>query len=203
MGINGTDVSKEAASIILMDDNFGSIVDGIERGRLGYENLKKVITYLIPAGSFSEATPIIANVFFGCPLPLSSFLMIIICMATDVIGSLSLVYELSESDIMLLPPRNVKKDRLVDLRLMRYSFLQIGVMESLAGFLMYFYAISDYSHGTARPKDVVFAWEKWTLDGSYGGIATLAERQLILDKAQSAYFLAAYFLALGESARGS
>jgi sodium/potassium-transporting ATPase subunit alpha len=82
----------------------------IERGRLAFENLKKIVSYLIPAGSFSEATPIIANVFLGMwvcgpallawpprlttlpylvptrPLPLSPFLMIIICMLTDVSG---------------------------------------------------------------------------------------------------------------------
>jgi sodium/potassium-transporting ATPase subunit alpha len=48
-----------------MDDNFTSIVKGIERGRVAFENLKKIVTYLIPAGSFSEATPVLANVFLG------------------------------------------------------------------------------------------------------------------------------------------
>lgn len=76
MGLAGTDVAKEAANMILLDDNFASIVRGIENGRLSFENLKKVVSYLLPAGSFSEATPIIANVFLGMPLPLSSFLMV-------------------------------------------------------------------------------------------------------------------------------
>lgn len=190
MGLAGTDVSKEAASIILMDDNFISIVKGIERGRLAFENLKKIIAYLIPAGSFSEATPIIANVFLGMPLPLSSFLMIIICMFTDVFGSITLVYEKCEEDVMCRPPRNVKTDKLVDFRLMRYAFFQIGMYESLVGFFMYFFAVKEFSQHSIRPKHLVFAWERFTLEGEYAGVQTLAERTDILFHGQTAFFVA-------------
>jgi hypothetical protein len=62
----------------------------------------------------------------GMPLPLSAFCMIVICLLTDVFGSLSLVYEEPEADVMLIPPRDTKRDKLVDLRLMRYAFLQVG-----------------------------------------------------------------------------
>ena len=190
MGLAGTDVSKEAASIILMDDNFTSIVKGIERGRLAFENLKKIVTYLIPAGSCSEATPIIANVFLGMPLPLSSFLMIIICMFTDVFGSITLVYEKCEEDVMMLPPRNVKTDKLVDFRLMRYAFLQIGMYESLVGFFMYFFAMMEFSHHSISPSHLVFAWENWTLEGEYAGVKTADDRQEILFHGQTAFFVA-------------
>ncbi len=61
----------------------------------------------MPAGSFSEMTPVVANVFFGMPLPLSAFLMVVICIGTDVLPSLALVNEKAESNIMLRPPRKV------------------------------------------------------------------------------------------------
>eukprot|EP01119_Soliformovum_irregulare_P005936 TRINITY_DN1768_c0_g1_i1.p1 TRINITY_DN1768_c0_g1~~TRINITY_DN1768_c0_g1_i1.p1 ORF type:complete len:857 (-),score=271.23 TRINITY_DN1768_c0_g1_i1:184-2754(-) len=80
----GSDIAKDAADLVLIDNNFSSILAGIEQGRLGFDNLKKVIMYLIPAGSFSELTPVLAMMLFGLPLPLSAFLMIIIAVVTDV-----------------------------------------------------------------------------------------------------------------------
>lgn len=79
----GSDVALEAADLVLMG-SFASIVDGIRNGRLVFQNLQKVISYLLPAGSWSEDWPVLVNVFLGVPLPLSSFLMIIICTLTDL-----------------------------------------------------------------------------------------------------------------------
>ena len=89
--VSGSDVALEAADLILLD-SFDSIVDGIRLGRLVFQNLQKVISYLLPAGSWSEIWPVLLNVFFGVPLPLSSFLMIIICVFTDLFLSLSREY---------------------------------------------------------------------------------------------------------------
>merc|ERR1719159_64365 len=100
---SGSEVSKEAADLIILDDNFSSIVKGIEHGRRCFANLKKVIIYLLPAGSWSEMVPVMANVFLGIPLALSSFLMVVICVCTDVPPSLAMVYEKSEATIMTVP----------------------------------------------------------------------------------------------------
>ena len=83
-------------------------------GRLVFQNLQKVISYLLPAGSWSEIWPVILNVWFGVPLPLSAFLMIIICVFTDLFLSLSLIMEKEEFDLLSLPPRNHKRDHLIN-----------------------------------------------------------------------------------------
>jgi len=110
-------------------------------------------------------------------------------MFTDVFGSITLVYEKCEEDVMTLPPRDVKKAKLVDFRLMRYSFLQIGLYESFVGFFMFFFAMSEYSNGTVSPSHLVFAWERWNLEGEYAGVKTMDERQEILYRGQTAFFV--------------
>jgi sodium/potassium-transporting ATPase subunit alpha len=79
---SGSDIAIEAADMVLLD-SFAAIVQAVTYGRLVYDNLKKTIVYLLPAGSFSELWPVITNVAFGIPQALSSFLMIIICCLTD------------------------------------------------------------------------------------------------------------------------
>jgi sodium/potassium-transporting ATPase subunit alpha len=72
---SGSDIAIEAADMVLLE-SFGAIVAAVEYGRLVYDNLKKTIVYLLPAGSFSELWPVVTNVVFGIPQILSSFLMV-------------------------------------------------------------------------------------------------------------------------------
>lgn len=74
---SGSDIAIEAADMVLLD-SFASIVEAVQYGRVVFDNLKKVICYLLPAGSFAEFWPVMTNVLFGLPQILSSFLMIII-----------------------------------------------------------------------------------------------------------------------------
>ena len=74
---SGSDIAIEAADMVLLD-NFGAIVEAVKYGRLVFDNLKKVIAYLLPAGSWSEFWPVFTNLIFGVPQILSSFLMIVI-----------------------------------------------------------------------------------------------------------------------------
>ncbi|KAJ2976707.1 hypothetical protein NQ176_g4791 [Zarea fungicola] len=101
--VTGSDVAIEAADLVLLD-KFDSIIEAIRLGRLVFQNLQKLIAYLLPAGSWSEIWPVLLNVFLGVPLPLSSFLMIIICVFTDLFLSLSLIMEKEEFDLLSLPP---------------------------------------------------------------------------------------------------
>jgi sodium/potassium-transporting ATPase subunit alpha len=108
-------------------ENFSSIVVCIEYGRLVYDNLKKVIIYLLPAGTFCELWPILFPIFFGLPQPLSSIEMIIISMLTDCIASMSLIKEKPEADVLLRPPRRPSKDRLTNTKLLFQAYFIIGV----------------------------------------------------------------------------
>ena len=112
MGISGSDVSKQAADMILLDDNFASIVTGVEEGRLIFDNLKKCICYLL-AANVAELTPFIGFILLRIPLPLGTIPMLMICLGTDIMPTISLSYEKAEGDIMKRMPRNPRTDKLV------------------------------------------------------------------------------------------
>ena len=79
---SGSDITIEASDMVLLD-SFSAIVEAVLYGRVVFDNLKKTVIYLLPAGTFSEFWPIMTNVIFGLPQILSSFLMIVICCFTD------------------------------------------------------------------------------------------------------------------------
>lgn len=160
----GSDVAIEAADLVLLD-RFDSIIEAIRLGRLVFQNLQKVIAYLLPAGSWSEIWPVIMNVFFGVPSPLSSFLMIIICVFTDLFNSLSLIMEKEEFDLLSIPPRNPRKDHLINLRIYGQSYLFVGVMEAFSAHAMFF--VYMYNAAGIPFHDLIFAFEKYS-EGFHG-----------------------------------
>jgi sodium/potassium-transporting ATPase subunit alpha len=131
----GSDIAIEAADMVLLD-SFSAIVEAVQYGRVVFDNLKKTIIYLLPAGSFSEFWPVFTNVVFGLPQVLSSFLMIIICCFTDCAAATVLAYEKPEADVLLRPPRNPRKDKLVDWKLMFNAYGIIGIIETACSFSM-------------------------------------------------------------------
>jgi sodium/potassium-transporting ATPase subunit alpha len=189
--VSGSDVAIQAADLILLD-SFASIVDAIRLGRLVFQNLQKVIAYLLPAGSWSEIWPVLLNVFFGVPLPLSSFLMIIICVFTDLFLSLSLIMEKEEFDLLSLPPRNHKKDHLINFKIYAQAYLFTGVMETICAHSMFFLYMWKYAH--IPISSLFFAFESYT-EGFYG----YTEEQLIHFNAvgQSVYFVTLVILQWG------
>ena len=132
---SGSDIALEASDMILLD-SFDAMVEAVQYGRVVFDNLKKTIAYLLPAGSFSELWPVMTNVLFGLPQILSSFLMIIICCFTDCAAATVLCYEAPEADVLLRKPRNPRKDHLVDWQLMLQSYGFVGVIETLSSFAM-------------------------------------------------------------------
>lgn len=145
MGISGKDVSKEAADMILMDDNFASIVNGVEEGRLIFDNLKKSIAYTLTS-NIPEIAPFLTYITINLPLPLSTVLILCVDLGTDMIPAISLAYEEKESDIMDRPPRNSATDRLVNRKLISFAYLQIGMMQALAGFFTYLVVLNDFGY---------------------------------------------------------
>ena len=140
---SGSDVTKNAADMLLLDDNFNSIVVGVEQGRLIFDNLKKSIAYTL-THILPEIGPFIAFILLEIPLPISTILILCIDLGFDMIPAISLAYENAELDIMQRQPRNAKRDRLVNAKLINYSYLQIGIFELFAGFLTYFLVLNDY-----------------------------------------------------------
>jgi len=135
---SGSDIAIEAADMVLLD-SFGAIVEAVKYGRVVFDNLKKTIIYLLPAGTFSEFWPILASIVLGLPQILSSFLMIMICCLTDCAAATVLAYEKPEADVLLRRPRNVKKDKLVDWKLLFHAYIFLGLQETICSFAMAFW----------------------------------------------------------------
>ncbi|KAJ3285625.1 hypothetical protein HK104_009401 [Borealophlyctis nickersoniae] len=160
----GSDAAKEAAAMVLLTNSFASIPVAIENGRLVFDNLKKVILYLLPMGTFIEFMPVMANVFLGVRLALSPFYQIWFCVTNDVVMSIALMHEKSESDLMIRKPRNARTERLTDWRFFIQAYLFIALMAWPCTFGMFFLYMSEHGIGF---HDMLFAYSKWT-DGYLG-----------------------------------
>jgi len=142
MGITGTDVSKDAADMILLDDNFASIVKGVEEGRIIFDNLKKSIAYTL-SSNIPEIAPFLLYVVAEMPLPLPTPLILCVDLGTDMAPAISMAYETKESNIMTRKPRDPEKDNLVTGRLVLFAYLQIGLLQAIAGFYAYMVVLWD------------------------------------------------------------
>lgn len=105
MGIKGTEVAKEAADMVITDDNFATIVVAVEQGRIIYANIVRFIHYLFSC-NFSEILTVFLAIIFGWPLPLAPIQVLWLNMITDVFPALALALEPSSPDAMKRPPRN-------------------------------------------------------------------------------------------------
>lgn len=157
---SGSDVAQNAADMLLLDDNFNSIVGGVEEGRLIFDNLKKSIAYTL-SSNIPEIAPFLFFILFQVPLPLSTVLILCIDLGTDMVPAISFAYENPELDIMERHPRNSKRDHLVNSKLISFAYLQIGMIQASAGFYTYFYVLNDYG---------LAPWATWFLALEYGYI---------------------------------
>ncbi|KAH8826038.1 calcium ATPase transmembrane domain M-containing protein [Flagelloscypha sp. PMI_526] len=160
----GSDVAKEAAAMILLDNNFSSIPVAIEMGRLVFDNVKKVVMYIMPAGTYTEFMAVFANVFLGMQLSLSSYLQICFSITHDVVMSIPLMFEQSEADLMLRKPRNARTDRLTDWRFFFHIYFFTGLMMWPSAMAMWFLYMSQQG---LRFHDVILVYDQWT-DGWKG-----------------------------------
>nr|KAG5705317.1 hypothetical protein BaRGS_010768 [Batillaria attramentaria] len=170
MGIAGSDVSKQAADMILLDDNFASIVTGVEEGRLIFDNLKKSIAYTLTS-NIPEISPFLLFILADIPLPLGVITILCIDLGTDMVPAISLAYEQAENDIMKRLPRNPFKDKLVNERLISMAYGQIGMIQALAGFFTYFVIMGESGFLVSRLLGLRKAWDSRginDLTDSYG-----------------------------------
>ena len=129
MGKRGTDVARESADIILTDDLFSSIVEGIKQGRIVYNNIRKVIFLLISTGA-AEITLVLLSLLFGMPLPLFPLQLLWLNLVTNGIQDIALTFEPEEGDELKHPPRSPNEpifDRLMVERVL-VNALVMGVL---------------------------------------------------------------------------
>ena len=136
MGLMGTEVAKEASNMVLMDDNFATIVSAVEEGRTIFDNIKKFIAYILTS-NIPEILPFIAFVLLKIPLPLTVVLILAIDLGTDILPALGLGAEKPETDVMHKPPRS-RRERLLTRNLLFMSYGIVGMIQAAAGFFSYF-----------------------------------------------------------------
>jgi magnesium-transporting ATPase (P-type) len=138
MGIAGTDVAREAADMILVDDNFATIVAAVEDGRAIFDNMRKFIVYIF-AHLSPEAIPFIFFALFHIPLPLTVMQILAIDLGTETLPALALGVERPELDVMRRPPRP-RTERLLDVRSLLRGYVFLGFMTTavvLGAFLLF------------------------------------------------------------------
>ncbi|CAN9513763.1 unnamed protein product [Ophioblennius macclurei] len=191
MGISGSDVSKQAADMILLDDNFASIVTGVEEGRLIFDNLKKSIAYTLTS-NIPEITPFLLFIIVNIPLPLGTITILCIDLGTDMLPAISLAYEAAESDIMKRQPRNPFRDKLVNERLISIAYGQIGMIQALGGFFSYFVILAENGFLPSRLVGIRIDWDDRSLndlEDSYGQQWTYEQRKIVEFTCHTAFFV--------------
>ena len=152
MGKVGTDVAKDAADILLLDDNFPNILKGVKQGRVIFETLKKIIGYNLTS-NVPELIPFLCLDLFQIPLPINTILILCIDVGTDIMPNIFQSYETAERGMLKKKPRNVKTDKLCTGRLFIYAYFFNGIIECMGCLLAYFVVMSDYGF---RPINLFF-----------------------------------------------
>ena len=191
MGIAGSDVSKQAADMILLDDNFASIVTGVEEGRLIFDNLKKSIAYTLTS-NIPEISPFLLFILADIPLPLGTVTILCIDLGTDMVPAISMAYEEAESDIMKRMPRNPFTDKLVNERLISVSYGMIGMIQASAGFFVYLVVLAENGFWPSHLLGLREAWDSHAvndLEDSYGQEWTYKDRKTLEYTCHTAFFV--------------
>lgn len=147
MGLSGTDVAREAADIVLIDDHFATIINAIEEGRAVYDNIRKFITYIF-THNFAELVPFLAFALFRIPLPLTAIQVLAIDLGTDTVPALALGAERPHPDVMKRPPRS-RGEHLFSWGLLARAYLFLGPLEAVAAMAAFFFVLDTegWSYG--------------------------------------------------------
>ncbi|HEY9640435.1 MAG TPA: cation-transporting P-type ATPase, partial [Coleofasciculaceae cyanobacterium] len=152
MGLNGTDVAREAADIVLVDDNFATIVSAVEQGRAVYQNIRKFMTYIL-ASNVAELVPFLLMVALKIPPALVIMQILAIDLGTDIVPALALGAERAEARTMDQPPRK-KSQPLLDRSLLLRAYCFLGVLEGALGMLAFFLVWGSYGYGLTELQAV-------------------------------------------------
>lgn len=153
MGRSGTDVAREAADLVLLDDNFASIVSAIEEGRAIVENIRKFLTYILTS-NVPELVPYLAFALLRVPLALTVIQILAVDLGTDIVPALGLGIEPPDAAVMRRPPRK-RHDRLLTSGLLARAYTFLGPIEAVAAMTAFFVVLfnAGWHSGVALPND--------------------------------------------------
>jgi calcium-translocating P-type ATPase len=139
MGLSGTDVARESADMVLLDDNFASIVAAIEEGRAVFANIRSFLAYILTS-NVPEIIPYLAFVIFRIPLPLTIIQILAVDLGTDMLPALGLGAEKPGTEIMNAPPRR-RDQRLLGVALLARAYLFLGLMQAAAAMAAFYFVL--------------------------------------------------------------
>ena len=180
MGLKGTEAAKEAAEMVLADDNFASISHAVEEGRTVYDNIRKTLAFILPTNG-AQAGIIIASVMMGIALPITPLQILWINMVTAVTLGLSLAFEPPEEDVMRRLPRSPQEPLLNQFLMWRIVFISsLMVMGTLGLFLW------DLQHGetlemarTTAVNTLIFFQSFYLLNARYFKASILSKQGIV------------------------
>lgn len=143
MGIKGTTVTKEAADMVLADDNFATIANAVKEGRRVYDNLKKTTYFILPS-NLAQGLIVVIAIILGMGIPLTPLQILWMNMATSITLSFGLAAELAEPNVMSRPPRNAKASILDGYAIWRIIF--VGILLATSAFILESYLASKYDN---------------------------------------------------------
>ncbi len=152
MGIAGTEVTRQAADLILADDNFATIVTAVREGRSIFDNIRKAITYLL-TGNFAEVAVVLGSIFLGLPLPLLAAHLLWINLVTDALPALTLIADPLSPDIMKRPPRDPNEQILEPSQW--FQVFWVGLLEAAVMLGLYKYLLGTM-HGETHARNLLF-----------------------------------------------
>jgi calcium-translocating P-type ATPase len=157
MGLSGTEVAREASDMVLLDDNFASIVEAVEEGRTVFENIRKFLTYILTS-NIPELVPYLAFALWRVPLALTVVQILAVDLGTDLVPALGLGAEPPDSAVMRRPPRR-RDERLLTPGLLVRAYLFLGAFEAIAAMAAFFFVATGAAwpwHAPATLSDVVY-----------------------------------------------
>src|SRR5262252_2964177 len=168
MGIKGTEVTKEAAEMILADDNFASIAAAVREGRTVYNNVEKAILFMLPT-NLAEASVIAVAIVFGFVMPITAAQILWVNMVTSVALGLVISFEPPEIDVMLRPPRAVDRPLVTAFGLWRILFIGLALLAYtlLSFFWMKSQGASDSLARTVAVNAIIIGQVFYLLNSRY------------------------------------
>ena len=170
MGVAGTDVAKESADMILLDDNFATIVNAIEEGRAVYANIRRFVTYVL-THTTPELAPYLVYGLFAVPPALTVPQILAVDLGTDIVPALALGAESPHSDLMEVPPRQ-RTERLLNLPLLLRAYVFLGLIEAAIAMAAFFWFLRAHGWTWGMPLD-------WT-DPLYRQATTLTFAAIVI-----------------------
>jgi magnesium-transporting ATPase (P-type) len=180
MGVKGTEAAKEAAEMVLTDDNFASIAHAVEEGRTVYDNLKKAILFLLPVNG-GESLSLIAAILLGTALPITPLQILWINMVSSVALAMALAFEPAEPGVMARPPRRADEPVLSRFLLWRIAFVSLLFLAGIFGVFLWARAQGvDLERAQTMAVNTLVAMEVFYLfNVRYLGVPSLTLRGVV------------------------